>query len=258
MLNYSYILEPRKPCSSLFCFSAVKFLYIYTKRKNDFSFSQAAYQGYVKLKQQGYTIDYIENADSLSNRQILNLIKQYHLKGYTTYILAGNEFSHVVTLAAQQYPDSFFATLAGNAQGTNVINYCFDCLSPGGYYAGKAALTFSKNDIIGFVGGLASVDGPSAEIFKQTVLANKPNAKVLISWTNNWSDITDAETLTEEQIKAGADVIVASANTGVITAASKYPNIKIIGWMVDISPLSSNVAASAVINTNVAYIAQAS
>jgi basic membrane lipoprotein Med (substrate-binding protein (PBP1-ABC) superfamily) len=84
-------------------------------------------------------------------------------------------------------------------------------------------------------------------------MAADPKAQVLIDWTENWSDFDGAAKLTEEQIRKGADVVYATANTGVITAADKYPAVKIIGALVDVSSLSKNVAASVVINTDVVY-----
>jgi basic membrane protein A len=221
--------------------------------KDDFSFSQAAYRGYESLRNDGYDIDCVENAGRLSKSQILSIVGRNYAGGRRAFIMAGNELSAVTTAAAKRYPQAFFATLSGNAQGRNVINYCLDCLSPGGYLAGKIALKISMAKDIGFVGGVASVDGPEAERFRQTILAKAHGAKVAVDWTNNWADLKSAQDITERQIKAGADVVLADANLGVITAADYYPNVKIIGWMVDVSPLSTNVTASVIINTDVVY-----
>ncbi len=76
---------------------------------------------------------------------------------------------------------------------------------------------------------------------------------MLINWTNNWSDLAGAGRLTDAQIADGADVVYATVNTGVITAAEKHPGVKVLGALVDVSSLSKSVAASVIIRTDIAY-----
>ncbi len=220
---------------------------------NDFNFSQAGYEGYQKLSREGYRIGYRDHADKLSPSEILDTIDRKYADGVTAFIMAGAEFSDVTMEAARIYPRAYFATLGGNARGGNIINYCLDCLSLSGEIAGKVALELSSSRIIGYVGGVAAVDGPEAEKFKAVVLAGDPKAQVLIGWTENWADLAGAAKLTEQQIGKGADMVYATANTGVISAADKHPAVKIIGALVDVSPLSKNVVASVVLNTDVIY-----
>ncbi len=220
---------------------------------NDESFSQAAYQGYQTLARQGFKISYQASIDDLSPAQRMALVDANYARGVRAFIVVGAELSDFATAAAKKYPDAKFATVSGTATGHNVIDYCLDCLSPGGLLAGQAALELSKTDVMGFVGGLASVDGREAQRFQSTILAAKPQAKVLIDWTNDWDDLAAAGKLTDEQIGKGADVEYATVNTGVITAAEKHPGVKVIGALVDVSSLSKSVAASVVIRTDVVY-----
>lgn len=220
---------------------------------NDFNFSQAGFEGYQKLSRQGYRMGYRDHADKLSPSQILDIIDRKYAEGVTAFIMAGAEFSEVTMEAARKYPGAYFATLGGNARGVNIINYCLDCLSLSGELAGGVALEMSKSRTIGYVGGVAAVDAPEAEKFKATIYAGDPKAQVMIDWTQNWSDMAGAARLTEQQIGKNADIIYATANTGVIDAAGKHPAVMIIGALVDVSPLSKNVVASVVLNTDAIY-----
>jgi basic membrane protein A and related proteins len=222
-------------------------------RGDDLSFSEAAYLGYQRLRKDGYAIDVVQDADKLSARQMEAVIDRRYAAGTRNFILAGAEMSEVATTEARQHPDAYFATLSGNAKGSNVINYCLDCRQIGGVLAGQAAVRLSSSKIVGFVGGASYVDGPEATRFQATVLHEAPNAKVLIDWTGSWSDRRRAAQLTEQQIAAGADVVVGDANIAVAAAASRYPHVKVIGWMVDASRRYHHVAASVVINTDVVF-----
>lgn len=222
-------------------------------RGDDLSFSEAAYQGYERLRKDGYAIDVVQDADTLNTKQMMAIIDRRYAAGTRRFILAGAEMSAVATAEAQHHPDAYFATLSGTAKGPNVINYCLDCRQIGGLLAGQAAVRLSVSKTVGFVGGEQHVDGPEAERFKATVLHEAPAAKVLVDWVGNWSDRRRAAQLTEQQIAAGADVVVSDANVAVIAAASRHPQVKVIGWMVDASRRYRQVAASVIINTDVVY-----
>ncbi|WP_115495693.1 BMP family ABC transporter substrate-binding protein [Dyella monticola] len=222
-------------------------------RGDDHSFSEAAYRGYERLRKDGYAVDVVQNADQLGQSAMLAIIDRHYAAGVRSFILAGAEMSAVATTAARRHPDAYFATLSGTARGTNVINYCLDCRELGGLLAGQLAVRLSKSGIVGFVGGVMSVEAAEAERFKATVLHTAPGEKVLVDWTGNWSDVDKAAQLTDHQIGAGADVIVADANHAVIAAADRYPRVKVIGWMTDTSRQDRNVAVSVIIHTDVVF-----
>jgi basic membrane protein A and related proteins len=222
-------------------------------RGDDLSFSEAAYRGYQRLRKEGYAISVVQDADQLSPSAMLAIVDQHYASGVRSFILAGAEMSALATTAARRYPDAYFATLSGTARGANVINYCLDCRQIGGLLAGHAAVRLSKSRTVGFVGGVMSVEAAEAARFKQTVLHEVPDAKVLVDWTGNWSDRRLAAQLTERQIAAGADVVVGDANIAVIAAAGRYPHVKVIGWMTDTSRQYNNVAACVIIDTDVVF-----
>jgi basic membrane protein A and related proteins len=221
--------------------------------EHDLSFSEAAYRGYAALRQEGYRIDVVRNADSLGEQQMLATIGARYAAGARGFILAGSELSAATTAAAARYPDAFFATVAGSARGPNVINYCVDCRPLGGALAGQVAASRSTTKIVGFVGGVESVDGVEAKRFRQTVLDAAPGTTVLTDWTGDWGDRKRTKELTERQIRAGADIVVADANDAVIAAAACCRHVKAIGWMTDASHRYRNVVASVIVDTSVIF-----
>lgn len=222
--------------------------------KDDLNFSQAVYEGAAKLNAQGYRIGYQEHADKLSQEALIETVGRKHAEGINLFIMGGAEFSAITTMAARRFPKAYFATLSGKAEGDNVRNYCLDCLSPSGVMSGKLARELTTSNIIGYVGGVSAVDGGEANAFRKSVEESNPSkARVLIDWTENWSDLDRAAMLTREQISKGADVIYATANTGAIRGADDARGVKLIGALVDVSALSPHVAASVVLNTDVLY-----
>lgn len=221
--------------------------------EHDLGFSEAAYRGYAALRRAGYRIEVVRDADKLSEKQMLATIGKRYAAGARGFILAGSELGAATTAAAARYPGAFFATIAGSARGPNVINYCVDCRPLGGALAGQVAASRSTTKIVGFVGGVESVDGVEATRFRQAVLASAPDATVLIDWTGDWGDRKRTRELTERQIRAGADIVVADANDAVIAAASCCSHVKAIGWMTDASRRYRNVVASVIIDTSVIF-----
>jgi basic membrane protein A and related proteins len=220
---------------------------------DDLGFSEAAYRGYIALRHDGYRIDVVSNADHMDEKQLLAIIDRHYSAGARGFILAGAELSATTATAAARFPDAFFANLAGTSRGSNIINYCVDCRRLGGALAGQVAARESNTKIVGFVGGVESVDGGEAQRFRQSVLDAQPGATVLIDWTGDWSARRRAAQLTERQIRAGADIVVADANDAVIAAASRHRQVRAIGWMTDASRRYHNVVASVIIDTRVVF-----
>jgi basic membrane protein A and related proteins len=220
---------------------------------SDLGFSEAAYRGYLQLRHSGYRIAVVRDADTLGAAQILTIIGRHYTAGVHGFILAGAEMSDVTATAAARYPRAYFATLSGTARSPNVVNYCLDCKRLGGALAGSVAASVSKTKTVGFVGGVESVDGTEGQSFRQAVLARVPDATVLVDWVGDWDNRLRTQQLTEQQIGAGADVVVADANDAVIAAAARHPHVRVIGWMADASRRYGNVAASVIIDTSVVF-----
>lgn len=219
-------------------------------QRNDLGFSEAMFRGYSSLRRKGYPVSVVENAHRLSVYRLLSVIDRAYSIGVRNFIIAGAELSGATTTAARRHPDAYFATVAGSAHGANVVNYCLDCRQIGGGLAGAIAAKVSRSGIVGFAGGVQAVDGSEAARFRDAVHTAAPGSKVLVGWTGDWGDEDAARRLLVSQVEAGADVVVADASIIVITAALRYPGVRVVAWMVDASHRYHNVVASVVINTD--------
>ncbi|WP_158601939.1 BMP family ABC transporter substrate-binding protein [Pararobbsia silviterrae] len=221
--------------------------------EHDLGFSEAAYDGYVALRDTGASAALVRNAETLSPERMRAIVDARYARGVRGFIFVGAEFSAVATSSAARHPDAYFATLAGHAQGANVVNYCLDCRQLGGALAGAVAARASATKTVGFVGGVEAVDGSEAQRFKQAVLDASPGAAVRIDWTGAWGDRSGAARLAQQQIRAGADIVVADANDGVFVGASAHPHARVIGWMTDASRRYANTLASVVVDMGVVF-----
>jgi len=197
----------------------------------DNNFSQAAYEGLKRFDKRKYKISYISNAAKLSKKKLFIKASKNYDRGFNVFIGVGSEFSELITQLAAVNHNAYYATVSGNSEGKNVVNFCLDCKPIGGCLAAAGASVLTKDKVVGFVGGIESIDGVEAKQFKKTLDGIDPDIKVLVHWVGSWSDIKLARYSANEQIKQGADVLVADANIGVILAAKKNSNIQTISWM---------------------------
>ena len=198
---------------------------------NDKSFSQAAFEGLDPIQAQGHHVRYVENAAHWDPKRLEAHITSLCEARLDLLIVTGSEFSELINTIAKKHPEQKIAFISGHAEGKHVINYCLDCEPIGGRLAGELAAKATKSHIVGFVGGVKDIDGNEAIAFEETVKLNLPAAKILVSWTDDWFDQESARVLTEEQVKQGADVIIADANQAPLDIARKYPGVLVIGWM---------------------------
>lgn len=215
--------------------------------KDDLGFSGEAYKGIYALRKKGYTVDYMDNVDFMNEQDFIHKIYAYHEVGFNVFIGVGKEFSDRITKVASDYKDSYFVLISGASKGDNVVNYCLDCYPYGGELAGVVAASISKTGVVGFVGGVESVDKPEALCYKETILKINPNIKVLIDWTGEWDNKKLEMMATEKQVMKNVDVVVSDAGSGPIYVARRLNKPFIIGWMADQSGLSENMVVTNVI-----------
>ncbi len=248
---------------NIFCFYSIypkndkvplKMLVLIPEKKDDHSFSQAAYEGLLDLDKKKYFIAYIDNAEHIDERELIIRATQYYQNGFTVFVGVGAEFSELITQLAKKNHQAHYATISGWANGDNVANYCLDCIPLGGCLAAAGASVLTRTNIVGFVGGLRTVDGDEAIQFAKSLKKFSPQIHCIVNWTENWSDIQLAKELSLKQIKEGADVVIAGANIGTVIAAKESKKSLVIGWMSNPSSLGKNVVALSVdINMNKLY-----
>ncbi|MFA6303869.1 MAG: BMP family ABC transporter substrate-binding protein [Legionella sp.] len=213
----------------------------------DHNYSQAAYEGIQTIQNKAYQITWIEQAAKLKKEAIKSIIQHHQARGYRVIIAIGDEFSQTVSELAPTFPKLIFFTTGSQAKGNNVITYCLDRIPQAGVLAGFIAAYSTKTNTVGFVGGKKLVDENEFIAYKNTIKDINPKIRVISTWTNDWFDTKKAAQATTDQINEHADLIVAGANTGSISAASKMKNVYIIGWMADVSDLNRSVVAGSIV-----------
>ncbi|WP_136684777.1 BMP family lipoprotein [Falsirhodobacter xinxiangensis] len=201
--------------------------------KFDKSFNEAAYTGAARWAEEtGGTYRELEMQSEAQREQALRRLAQ---SGSNPIVMTGFAFSDVLTQVAPDFPDTKFVIIDSVVEGPNIRSVVFS-EQEGSYLAGIMAAMASKSDTLGFIGGM---DIPLIRKFgcgyAQGVLATKPDAKVLVSWTGStpaaWNDPVRGGELTRAQISQGADVIYAAAGgTGIgILQTAADENILSIG-----------------------------
>ncbi|MCJ8138674.1 BMP family lipoprotein [Falsirhodobacter halotolerans] len=186
--------------------------------KFDKSFNEAANIGAVRWAEEtGGTYRELEMQSEAQREQALRRLAQ---AGSNPIVMTGFAFSDVLTQVAPDYPDTKFVIIDAVVDGPNIRSVVFS-EEQGSYLAGIMGAMASESGTVGFIGGM---DIPLIRKFgcgyAQGVMATKPDAKVLVSWTGStpaaWNDPVRGGELTRAQIAQGADVIFAAAGgTGI-------------------------------------------
>ena len=103
--------------------------------------------------------------------------------------------------------------------------------------------------MMGVIGPIETGDAKRyTEGFEAGVMATNPNAKVSVTWTGSYSDVSLAAETARTMIKAGADVLTGTSQMviGAIGVAKKEGAIW-FGYDVDQAPLASQIVVSSVV-----------
>lgn len=188
---------------------------------NDAAFSQSMYEGLkaVQTEMGGPSkmeIAYSENMFNVPDAAAA--IRDYATKGYDLVIAHGSQYGTSLEQIAPDFPKTSFAW--GTSLDTfqeaginNVFAYQAEA-EQGGYVMGTIAALMSKSGIIGEVGPVEAGDAKLyVDGFKAGVLAAKADAKVNVTYTNSFSDVSLMAAAAETQIGAGADILTGSSQS---------------------------------------------
>lgn len=234
---------------------------------NDKGFNSLANQGLQKAATElGIKADVLESHSS--NDYVPNLTN-FASKGYDLVIAVGFLMTAAVGQVSQTYPNVKFAIIDGlpsDASGNtvdrkNVAGLLFKEQEAGalvGVLTGmleKNGKTPKKSHTVGAVGGkkIPPVDHYIAG-FQWGVAKEDPSAKVLVDYSDDFSDPTKCANKTDTQIGEGADVVFQVAGgcgLGVLTEGGKK-GIYTIGVDTDQKSIDTSVIASAVKRVEVA------
>ncbi len=208
---------------------------------NDQSFNQSAWEGALKAQEEyGVEVSYLESkseADFTSN--IETAVDQDN----DLIVGVGFQVGSAIMEASQMYPEQKFATIDSTFETMpeNLRAITFN-EEQAGYLVGLVASQITKSNVVGFIGGM---DIPSCSNFsvgfEKAMKEINPDSKVLIQFTNSFTDSAKAKVVAKQMKSSGADIIFTACgggNVGVIETAREEKDIKIIGVDMPMSYMS--------------------
>jgi len=199
----------------------------------DESFNDAAYKGIMQLRKEGDCIVEVVEPGSISG---IEPALRYFCERNMDMICAVGIFANdAVRRIAAAFPESRLVLIDSVVTMPNVLSILFD-EEQGSFYAGAFAALASRNDVVGFLGGMESpVIGSFERGFINGVKFVKPEAKVISHYIGTTPEAFDmpekAFNLGLDMAKQGADLIYhASGRSGLgLIQASRRGNFLVIG-----------------------------
>lgn len=222
---------------------------------NDSAWSQSMYDALMTIQNEmgkdNFQFVYSENMFVISDAAAA--IRDYASQGYDLVIAHGSQYGGSLVDIAPDFPNTAFAwgstANTFSDQGiTNIFSYQ-PYSEQGGYVNGVLAAKLSESGIMGVIGPIETGDAKRyTEGFEQGVMATNPNAKVSVTWTGSYSDVSLAAETARTMIKSGADVLTGTSQMviGAIGVAKKEGAIW-FGYDVDQAPLAPKIVVSSVI-----------
>lgn len=222
---------------------------------NDSAWSQSMYEALVTIQNEmgedNFQFVYSENMFVISDAAAA--IRDYASEGYNLVIAHGSQYGGSLVDIAPDFPNTAFAwgstANTFSDQGiTNIFSYQ-PFSEQGGYVNGVLAAKLSESGIMGVIGPIETGDAKHyTEGFEAGVMATNPNAKVSVTWTGSYSDVSLAAETARTMIKSGADVLTGTSQMviGAIGVAKKEGAIW-FGYDVDQTPLAPQIVVSSVV-----------
>jgi len=206
---------------------------------NDHSFNHLAYVGLEAAKAKyGVTVSVVQSHQS---SDYFPNLSTYAQQGYNLVIAVGFLMDSAVQKVAKEYPKTKFMIIDDAITGhPNVMSALFDTQQCG-YLVGVMSGLMNKQkhipqingkNVIGLIGGM---DIPPVTSYMAGFIAGvhkvNPKAKVLIDWTNSFTDPALGKEDALSLISKGADIIfpVAGGTGDGAIAAAKEKNVFAIG-----------------------------
>lgn len=198
----------------------------------DKSFNDSAYRGLLKAKKElGIEFKYVEPTSPAEDEEYL---REYVEAGYDLIIATGFQMTASARNVAKDYPNTKFVIIDDIIDLPNVRSIVFK-EEEGSFIVGALAALMSKNNVVGFVGGMENPLIKKFDAgFRQGAKYIKPNIKVLSVYTtgpNPFNDPVRGKENAISEINQGADVIFhAAGGTGIgVISAAKEKGVYAIG-----------------------------
>ena len=132
---------------------------------------------------------------------------------YDLIVAHGSQYGEIVEKLAPEFPAISWAwgTDSRTFDLDNVFAYEAKA-EQGGYVNGVLAATLTESNVIGIVGPVEVGDAKLyIDGFQAGVAATNPDAEVLLTYTDSFSDVPLGTQAAEAQLAAGADILTGSA-----------------------------------------------
>lgn len=136
--------------------------------------------------------------------------------------------------AAKEHPDVKFFHCSGYKQSENMSNY-FGRMYEARYLSGIVAGLKTKTGKIGYVAAT-----PIAEVFNGVnaftlgVQSVRPDAKVIVRWSNTWYDPVKEKEAADACLNEGIDVMTLHNDSTAIQVEAQDRGVSVIGYNLDI------------------------
>ena len=140
-------------------------------------------------------------------------IRDYAAEGYDLVVAHGSQYGGSLVEIAPDFPETSFAwgTAADTFGLDNVFSY-EAASDQGGYVMGVLGGALTGTNTVGIVGPIETGDAKLyVDGYALGVVAENPNAEVLITYTGSFSDVALASETAQAHISAGADVLTGTA-----------------------------------------------
>ncbi|MCF8001173.1 MAG: BMP family protein [Halanaerobiales bacterium] len=218
---------------------------------NDSGWNASVYEGLMTAGEKyDIKVNYME---SVAQSDFEEAFRNYAVMDYDLVIGHGYQFQKAAKKVAESYPETYFAILNGStSMEPNLASYQFTNWQPG-YLSGVLAGLITENDHIGAIGGQEiPVISDALEAFKDGVHRVNPEAKVVITYVDTWSDVAKGKETASAMIENGADVVVTNANAvglGSIEAC-KEAGVYAIGFVNDQHDVAPDTVVASGIQSN--------
>lgn len=159
----------------------------------------------------GWTYKY---SDSVKQADYASNIESYCQAGFDMVFLPGNQYSDATKQVAKDYPNVCFAVLNGAEDlPTDNITSILPNADEIGYMAGALAGLMTKNNVLGFIGGM-EIDTTKAKLagYEKAAKAVNPDITVLSAYAGSFDDTAKGMELAKGMIAKNADVFFGDAS----------------------------------------------
>lgn len=184
----------------------LKIAAVYPNAPESAPFSKALHEGLAKAaKENGYVYDFAEN---VKFADVARFIRGYAERGYTIIFAHTTGFKSAVNKIAPSYPDVLFGLFWSKPDSPNGFAYNW-MQNEGGYLLGVVAGMMTKNNDIGYVGGM-KVPNQIMTLggFEAGVKSVNPEAEVYPAFSGSFSDAAADKEIAVSHINRGSDFIM--------------------------------------------------